>query len=80
VIGLSTIETPTTTNAFNSGLFPKYQFLDYLSVVEQESKKLRRKGADAVLLTTHVGDECPLNLTYGFWTVSTPQNGCQLGD
>jgi len=35
VIGLSTTETPTTTNAFNSGLFPRYKFLDYLNIVEQ---------------------------------------------
>lgn len=27
VIGLSTIETPSTTSAFNDGTFPAYQFL-----------------------------------------------------
>jgi len=80
VIGLSTIETPTTTSAFNNGLFPKYEFLQYLSIVEAESKKLRKKGANAVLLVTHVGDQCPLNLTYGIWTAQTQQNSCQKDD
>jgi|JI10StandDraft_1071094.scaffolds.fasta_scaffold1641655_1 hypothetical protein len=27
VIGLATVETPSTTAAFSKGLFPKYQFL-----------------------------------------------------
>lgn len=35
VIGLSTIETPTTTSGFGAGAnkFPKYQFLDYKDIV-----------------------------------------------
>ena len=33
VIGLSTIETPTTTNAFKNKLFPEYKFLDYKDIV-----------------------------------------------
>jgi hypothetical protein len=61
-------------------MFPKYDFLQYINIVETESKKLRKRGADAILLTTHVGDECPLNLTYGIWTAQTPQNSCQKDD
>ena len=56
VIGLSTIETPSTTAAFSNGLFPAYKFLEYLQIVQDESKKLRAKGANAVLLVTHIGD------------------------
>jgi hypothetical protein len=48
--------------------------------VQDESKKLKAKGAHAVLLVTHIGDECPLNLTYGIWTAQTQQNSCQIGD
>lgn len=33
VIGLSTIETPATTNGFADGSFPQYKFLDYKDVV-----------------------------------------------
>jgi len=33
VIGLATIETPTTTAAFQKGLFPKYKFLAYKQIV-----------------------------------------------
>lgn len=33
VIGLSTVETPSTTAAFAKGLFPKYKFLEYKQVV-----------------------------------------------
>lgn len=33
VIGLSTIYTPITTNAFKDGKFPQYKFLDYKDVV-----------------------------------------------
>lgn len=33
VIGLSTVETPTTTSGFSSHLFPQYKFLDYRDIV-----------------------------------------------
>ena len=33
VIGLSTVFTPITTNAFKKGLFPEYKFLDYKDIV-----------------------------------------------
>ena len=41
IIGLSTNETPATTNGFNSNLFPKYQFLNYTDRVIERSQKLR---------------------------------------
>ena len=68
VIGLATVETPFTTAGFSKDLFPPYEFLSYSSIVEAESKKLRKNGANAVLLLTHVGDACPIDLTYGIWT------------
>ena len=33
MIGLSTIETPATTNAFKEKLFPEYKFEAYKNVV-----------------------------------------------
>lgn len=73
VIGLSTLETPDTTAGFSGGKFPPYRFLDYKEVVMDESRKLRVAGANAVLITSHVGDACPIDLTYGNWTKDTIQ-------
>lgn len=33
VIGLATIETPFTTNAFKNKLFPEYKFQNYTAIV-----------------------------------------------
>lgn len=48
----------------------------YKNFVISESSKLKRNGANAVLILSHVGDACPLNLTYGIWTNSTSQPQC----
>ena len=56
MIGLSTLETKTTTAGFSSHKFPDYKFLDYKDVVIGEAGKLRKNGANAVLLLTHVGN------------------------
>lgn len=68
VVGLSTLETPSTTAGFSDNKFPSYQFLDYKGIVIEQSRKLKEQGANAVLIVSHVGDECPINLTYGNWT------------
>ena len=68
VIGLATIETPSTTAGFLDGLFPPYKFMAYKNFVTSESTKLKKSGANAVLILSHVGDACPLDLTYGIWT------------
>ncbi len=34
VIGLTTINTPNTTDAFKKKLFPEYKFLDYVNIVK----------------------------------------------
>ena len=56
VIGLSTLETPTSTSGFIDNLFPEYKFLPYTDIVIQKSKELREQGADAVLIVSHVGN------------------------
>lgn len=68
VIGLSTVETPATTNGFASNLFPRYQFVNYTSKVIERSAKLRELGANAVLIVSHVGNDCNATNKYGLWT------------
>ena len=76
VIGLSTIYTPTTTNAFKNKLFPDYKFLQYKDLVIAESKKLRKEGADVVLIVGHLGNGCNITNKYGKWTTETDQPDC----
>jgi 5'-nucleotidase len=55
VIGLATAETPTTTRAAN------VRDLEFTSLAEatlREAQKLRREGAQIVLLLGHVGQAC----------------------
>jgi 5'-nucleotidase len=81
VIGLATVETPETTGAFNDGSFPKYQFLDYGPVVEEQSRWLRGQGADAVLILSHMGNYCEADNSYGLWFENTRQgSSCQEED
>jgi len=42
VIGLATIETLVTTNAFKTNLVPHYQFDLYTDIIIEESAKLRK--------------------------------------
>ncbi len=55
IIGLSTIETPFTT----SGDLTNITFVDYRDVVINLSNFLRSQGANAIVLTCHVGMRCP---------------------
>ena len=80
VIGLSTIETPSTTNAFKEKLFPQYKFEAYKDVVVTEAAKLRKAGANAVLLSAHVGNGCFTSNQYGIWKESTKQEDCGVDD
>ena len=73
VIGLATLETPASTSTFNDGTFPPYQFLDYAPVVLERSNRLREAGAHAVLILSHVGNDCNADNTFGVWDESTPQ-------
>lgn len=73
---MSTIYTPITTNAFKNHLFPDYKFLDYKDIVVNESKKLRKAGANAVLVVGHLGNDCNISNAYGKWTKDTKQPDC----
>lgn len=78
VIGLSTINTPSTTNAFKNHLFPDYKFLPYKEIVVNQSKALKKAGANAVLILGHVGNDCTIGNKYGKWTKSTEQPPCGI--
>lgn len=55
---MATQETPSSSGAFSDKMFPPYQFLDYAEIVMRESKQLKEKGADAVLILSHMGNNC----------------------
>ena len=76
VIGLSTLETPTSTSGFIDKIFPEYKFLPYTDIVIEKSKELREQGANAVIVVSHVGNECPQNSTYDVRTNETEQKEC----
>lgn len=54
VIGLATLETPSTT----AGDLSNIHFTNYLPAIKSSSVKLRSLGADAVVLLSHVGFKC----------------------
>lgn len=76
VIGISTTQTPTTTATFINGTFPNYKFLPYKDVILKESKGLRERGANAIILVSHAGDSCNSDFTYGIRTSQTSTNAC----
>ena len=45
-----------------------------------EAAKLRKNGADAVILVGHVGNACVNKFDYGIWTKDTPQPECAEKD
>lgn len=55
VIGLSTIETPFTTG----GDLTDIKFVSYRETILFYSNLLKKQGAHAIILTTHVGMRCP---------------------
>ncbi len=60
VIGLSTLDTPTTTRPEN---IQTLQFGDFKDATLREAKKLREQGANVVLITAHAGLFCDLSRT-----------------
>ncbi|MFL5812501.1 MAG: bifunctional metallophosphatase/5'-nucleotidase, partial [Bdellovibrionia bacterium] len=60
VIGLSTIDTPTTTRPEN---VQTLKFTDLKNATLREAKSLRDQGADVVLIAAHAGLVCDLNHT-----------------
>jgi 5'-nucleotidase len=59
VIGLSTLETPTTTRPEN---VKRYEFKDLTETTLREAAALRKEGADIIVITSHVGLKCDLSI------------------
>ena len=55
IIGISTPQTPKTTRPQN---ILELEFLEPLPIVREEAQRLRRQGAELVILITHMGDKC----------------------
>lgn len=55
IIGISTIETPRTTRAVNVA---DLRFIDPAPVVSERAAALRAQGANAIVVTGHVGGFC----------------------
>ena len=54
IIGLTTKETPASSNTNLSDLF----FDDYIKIINEESKKLRSKNVNAIIVIAHLGLYC----------------------
>lgn len=61
VIGLTTVQTAEGSLMFKDGDFKSAQFFPYAKIVRKESAKLRERGANAVLLLSHIGNACNVN-------------------
>ena len=80
VIGLSTLDTPTTTRAEN---VKSLQFGDLKEATLREAKKLRESGVQIVVLTAHVGLFCSQGKTSAGHVFRKPydkQGGCGDND
>jgi len=55
VIGMTTVETPITTNGNITNLI----FKEYNDIIIEKAKLLRSQGAHAIVLNAHVGLLCP---------------------
>ena len=81
IIGLSTVETPYTTITDVSDL--KYE--EYANIINIESEKLRKDGANAIIVLGHIGLYCrndpyDVKLVYDLRTINTSQKECRETD
>ncbi len=58
VIGAISLETPTATRA---SLVNDLRFIDPAGVIDAHARRLRERGADAVVVTAHIGATCDRN-------------------
>ena len=81
LIGLTTVETPTSTNIVITDLL----FDDYSKIIKEESKRLKNEGANAIIVLGHLGLYCKydldeVKLEYKLRTNKTEQMGCRETD
>ena len=81
IIGLSTVETALSTKTDINDL--KYE--DYVKIINSESEKLRKEGANAIIVIAHVGLYCRNDLSrkkleYKLRDINTNQASCNPSD
>ena len=81
LIGITTVETPYTTNT----ALPDLKFEEYKKIIEEESKKLKSEGADAIIVLGHVGLYCnndpdEVKLEYKIRNKGLKQEDCRNSD
>ena len=81
IIGLTTKETPASSSAHMDDLI----FEDYVKIINEQSKKLKLQGADAIIVIGHLGLYCrndpnEIKLSYKLRDNSTYQENCSQTD
>ena len=81
IIGLATKETIASTNTKIDDLF----FDDYVKIIEEESNKLKAKGANAIIVIGHLGLYCrndpdEVKLEYKYRDKKLNQSHCRETD
>jgi len=81
IIGLSTIETPSSTVTDISDL--KYE--EYANIINMESERLKTEGANAIIVIAHIGMACKedkkyIKLKYKIRNINTKQGACRKND
>ena len=81
IIGLATKETIASTNTKIDDLF----FDDYVKIIEEESNKLKAKGANAIIVIGHLGLYCrndpdEVKLEYKYRDIKLNQSHCRETD
>jgi 2',3'-cyclic-nucleotide 2'-phosphodiesterase (5'-nucleotidase family) len=81
IIGLATKETIASTNTKIDDLL----FDDYIKIIEEESNKLKAKGANAIIVIGHLGLYCrndpdEVKLEYKYRDIKLNQSHCRETD
>ena len=78
IIGLTTVDTPTSTNIPLTDL----EFKNYYKIINEESNELKNQGANAIIVLGHIGLKCkdPFKLEYKIRNKTDPEGTCRVRD